>query len=123
MALSLIFQGIEAPRAAPADLARVRANIAQFQNGSADWATAGTSMFGACLRATANAAATWTSTGSCPNDNTGSNWFAVPTMPSQVAMTATGDTGTANLRFGLAIHGGQAAGALMAPIEFSVIAP
>lgn len=99
------------------------ASITQFQPGVADWATPATSMFGACLRATTSATATWTSTGSCPTDDASSNWNAIPGAPAQIAATATGATGTAHLRFGMALHAAQPAGSLIAPLEFSVVSP
>lgn len=89
----------------------------------ADWATVGTSHLAACLRATTNAAATWTPGVTCPASR-GAFWNPIPITATELATTASTVTnGAAHLRFGLRTALNQPFGDYIAPITFTVTAP
>ncbi len=101
-------------------------------DGSADFDTLGSiSLFGACLRAATNGAATdgstWAPNATCPNVD-GSHWHAIPataTPASKVAHNgSSGDAdATVSLRFGFRTRDDQVPGTYVAPITLEVIAP
>jgi hypothetical protein len=96
--------------------------MGQYQNTVSDWDTAGTGMFGACLRSTSGTP-TWTANATCPTTD-GAYWNAVPPTATTIATAATTVVNaTANLRFGIRIDPTQTPGAYLAPLTFTVTAP
>lgn len=105
-----------------------RATVPDYGSGS-DWATAGASLFGACLRSVsgAGAAAVWSVNASCPATD-GAHWKAIPqntaSTGAKVASSSTaGSEITASLRFGVRAKADQAPGDYRAPVAFEVVAP
>lgn len=105
------------------------AMLVDYAGGSSDW-TAGSNMFGACLRAISGTGvtATWTTNSTCDPSN-GAHWNAVParggTAGSKIAASTTATTAgaIANLRFGLRTASNQAPGTYLAGLAFEVVAP
>lgn len=91
-----------------------------------DW-DAGASMFGACLEGVTDGTPTWGSTGSCTAVDT-DPWNPVPSNAAsagaKVASATTGiDDAVASIRFGMRAGPSLAAGAYIAPITFTTVAP
>ena len=112
-------------------------NVPDYSDaGGIDWASTGTSFFGACLRDVndgAFAGATpWTEGpgNTCPLTD-GTYWQAIPgaSPGTKVAFTTAADAQggatdpTAHLRFGFRATAAQTAGAYSAPVLFEVVAP
>lgn len=106
-------------------------NIPDYQAGVHDFAHPAGGFFGACLRAIGGNAAigagTWGMHASCPlSDGTWWNGFPL-TDADPGAKVATdsvpGDTGSVDLRFGVAVSSTQVAGDYRAPVLFETIAP
>jgi len=103
--------------------------VANYAGSSADW-SAGSNMFGACLRAVSGSgvAGTWTVNATCPA-TTGTHWNAIPTTSasagSKIAASPTSGVNgaTASLRFGFRTASNQPPGAYTAPMTFEVVAP
>jgi hypothetical protein len=107
-------------------------SVSDYVNGVTDWDTAGTNMFGACLRSVAGGAGTdgttWSTTGACTGVDTDPWRAIVPTSgdpASKVAHVLGIGTTTAsvNLRFAFRTLASQPPGSYVAPITFTVIAP
>ncbi|MCW2921320.1 MAG: hypothetical protein JWL76_1194 [Thermoleophilia bacterium] len=94
-------------------------SIPSYDGGAASWTSA--PMFGACLRATTAASATWTPHISCPTTN-GVYWKGVAPTTSQIA-SKSGAGSSVDLRFGVHVGNTTGPGAYVAPLEFVVMAP
>lgn len=106
--------------------------VSDFSGTVSDWSTAGTNMFGACLRSVAGAGVVGTWTVDANADCTATNsdpWNPLArtaaTPGSKVAASTTVGTidATANLRFGIRAASSQKPGGYIAPIVFEVVAP
>jgi hypothetical protein len=105
--------------------------LADYAAGTADW-SAGTTTFGACLRAVSAGAATdvstWSATGSCTTVNA-DPWHPVVTTsadPNAKVAKVVGPgviNARADLRFGSRTTSSQAPGTYVAPIVLEVDAP
>jgi photosystem II stability/assembly factor-like uncharacterized protein len=102
--------------------------IADYAFGSTDFSGAA-STFGACLESTVGTASvSWglAGAGNCTAANL-ALWRGIPVdraaPTALLATTATGTTGSADLRFGMKAGSGQQAAAYSAPVTFEVLAP
>lgn len=122
-----------APAGGGVDLAatiHTTTTVANFAPAVTDW-TAGTNLFGGCLRAVSAGAVTdattWPATGSCGAVNA-DPWRPIAATSalagSKVALAPSGSTtATAHLRFGIRTAGTQPPGGYVAPVRFDVVAP
>lgn len=99
--------------------------VSQYANGTTDWDTAATNMFGACLRAIGGSTtAQWTVNATCPTTD-GAYWNAIPTTAAKIAYSSASGvtTASASLRFGLRTTATQPGGTYVTPLVLEVVAP
>jgi hypothetical protein len=96
--------------------------IPQYQDGIADWETAGTAHFGICLASTSGASTGWATDANClPSADPW--WRALPASATSVASTPGLGDGTVRLRFGLRLDASRSTGTYIAPVSFTVVSP
>ncbi len=99
--------------------------IAQYDDGSADWDTAGSfNAFGACLKSVGGGASNqWPTNATCTTTD-GTWWNDVPATADEVAFAAVpGESFVATVRFAVRTREDQPPGRYVAPIVFEVVAP
>lgn len=101
--------------------------VPDYQDTVNEWGPTSSSLFGACLNSVAGGAATdgttWSTTGSCSGADA-DPWRPVAKAVTTIAKAPSyAAAAQANLRFGMRVTAGQAAGSYVAPITFEVIAP